>query len=426
MKKVLIITYYWKPAGGPGVQRWLKFAKYLRDFGIEPIIYTPENPTYPLIDEAIADDLPADLQVIKQPIWEPYGLASLFSKKKTQKISAGIIPRKKVSVLEKLMLWIRGNLFIPDARKFWVKPSVKYLAAYIREQDIETIITTSPPHSVHLIGYQLKKQLPYLQWISDFRDPWTTIGYYKDLRLTRWADARQHYWEKEVLQLSDKIITTSFKTQRDFQKLTDTPITVITNGYDLETTVTPPLSEKFLIAHIGSLLSDRNPKILWEVLAEMVCEVPYFADDFSLCFAGKVSEEIEEEIHNQGLTPYYTYKGYTSHQQAVQLQKSSQVLLLIEIDSEDTQGIIAGKLFEYIVSERPIIAIGPKDWDVTPILTETQTGTFVGYEDKPLLKQQLEAYYQQFKAGTLSTTPQGIERYSRKALTEQLARLINN
>jgi glycosyltransferase, family 1 len=426
MKKVLIITYYWKPAGGPGVQRWLKFAKYLRDFGIEPIIYTPENPTYPLIDEAIADDLPADLQVIKQPIWEPYGLASLFSKKKTQKISAGIIPRKKVSVLEKLMLWIRGNLFIPDARKFWVKPSVKYLAAYIREQDIETIITTSPPHSVHLIGYQLKKQLPYLQWISDFRDPWTTIGYYKDLRLTRWADARQHYWEKEVLQLSDKIITTSFKTQRDFQKLTDTPITVITNGYDLETTVTPPLSEKFLIAHIGSLLSDRNPKILWEVLAEMVCEVPYFADDFSLCFAGKVSEEIEEEIHNQGLTPYYTYKGYISHQQAVQLQKSSQVLLLIEIDSEDTQGIIAGKLFEYIVSERPIIAIGPKDWDVTPILTETQTGTFVGYEDKPLLKQQLEAYYQQFKAGTLSTTPQGIERYSRKALTEQLARLINN
>ena len=194
MKKVLIITYYWKPAGGPGVQRWLKFAKYLRNFGIEPIIYTPENPTYPLIDEAIADDLPADLQVIKQPIWEPYGLASLFSKKKTQKISAGIIPRKKVSVLEKLMLWIRGNLFIPDARKFWVKPSVKYLAAYIREQDIETIITTSPPHSVHLIGYQLKKQLPHLQWISDFRDPWTTIGYYKDLQLTRWADARQHYW----------------------------------------------------------------------------------------------------------------------------------------------------------------------------------------------------------------------------------------
>ena len=424
MKKVLIITYYWKPAGGPGVQRWLKFAKYLRDFGIEPIIYTPENPTYPLIDEAIADDLPADLQIIKQPIWEPYGLASLFSKKKTQKISAGIIPRKKVSVLEKLMLWIRGNLFIPDARKFWISPSVKYLKKFIAENSIETIITTSPPHSVHLIGYQLKKIFPHLKWISDFRDPWTTIGYYKDLRLTNWADKRQHFWEKEVLQHSDLVITTSFKTQKDFQQLTNTPIQVITNGYDQETTIAPPLSEKFLIAHIGSLLSDRNPKILWEVLAEMVREVPHFAEDFSLCFAGKVSEEIEEEIYNQGLTPYYTYKGYISHQQAVQLQKSSQVLLLIEIDSEDTQGIIAGKLFEYIVSARPIIAIGPKDWDVTPILTETQTGSFVSYTDKAALKAQLLSYYHLYRLGTLKASPKNVAKYSRKALTEQLVKLL--
>ena len=424
MKKVLIITYYWKPAGGPGVQRWLKFAKYLRDFGIEPIIYTPENPTYPLIDEAIADDLPADLQIIKQPIWEPYGLASLFSKKKTQKISAGIIPRKKVSVLEKLMLWIRGNLFIPDARKFWISPSVKYLKKFIAENSIETIITTSPPHSVHLIGYQLKKIFPHLKWISDFRDPWTTIGYYKDLRLTNWADKRQHFWEKEVLQHSDLVITTSFKTQKDFQQLTNTPIQVITNGYDQETTIAPPLSEKFLIAHIGSLLSDRNPKILWEVLAEMVREVPHFAEDFSLCFAGKVSEEIEEEIYNQGLTPYYTYKGYISHQQAVQLQKSSQVLLLIEIDSEDTQGIIAGKLFEYIVSGRPIIAIGPKDWDVTPILTETQTGSFVSYTDKAALKAQLLSYYHLYRLGTLKASPKNVAKYSRKALTEQLVKLL--
>ena len=424
MKKVLIITYYWKPAGGPGVQRWLKFAKYLRDFGIEPIIYTPENPTYPLIDEAIADDLPADLQVIKQPIWEPYGLASLFSKKKTQKISAGIIPRKKVSVLEKLMLWIRGNLFIPDARKFWVKPSVKYLAAYIREQHIETIITTSPPHSVHLIGYQLKKQLPYLQWISDFRDPWTTIGYYKDLRLTRWADARQHYWEKEVLQHSDLVITTSFKTQKDFQQLTNTPIQVITNGYDQETTIAPPLSPKFLISHIGSLLSDRNPKILWEVLSELVEEEPHFAEDFQLCFAGKVSEDIEEELYAHKLKSYYFYKGYLSHQEAIILQKQSQVLLLIEIDSEDTQGIIAGKLFEYMVSGRPILAIGPKDWDVSPILAETQTGSFVSYTDKAALKAQLLSYYHLYRLGTLKASPKNVVKYSRKALTEQLVKLL--
>lgn len=424
MKKVLIITYYWKPAGGPGVQRWLKFVKYLRAFGIEPIVYVPENPTYPIIDNQIGNDLPTDIQVIKQPIWEPYGLASLFSKNKTQKISAGIMPRKKVSWLDKLLLWVRGNLFIPDARKFWVKPSVKYLKKFITENQIDTIITTSPPHSVHLIGYQLKKQLPKLKWISDFRDPWTTIGYYKDLRLTKWADARQHYWEKEVLQKSDIVITTSFKTRQDFKKLTNTPIEMITNGYDEETSITPPLSKNFLISHIGSLLSDRNPKILWKVLAELVQEEPHFANDFSLCFAGKISEDIEEDLRNYGLLPYYTYKGYIAHKEAVMLQKQSQVLLLIEIDSEETQSIIAGKLFEYMVSGRPILAIGPQNWDVTPILTETHTGTFVGYSDKAAMKAQLVAYYRAYRAGNLQTNPKHIEKYNRVALTERLAKLL--
>lgn len=424
MTKVLIITYYWSPAGGPGVQRWLKFVKYLREFDVEPIIYVPENPTYPILDNEIGNDLPHDLQIIKQPIWEPYFLASFFSKKKTQKISSGIIPRKKVSFLDKLMLWIRGNLFIPDARRFWVSPSVKYLKKFIAENSIETIITTSPPHSVHLIGYQLKKIFPHLKWISDFRDPWTTIGYYKDLRLTNWADKRQHFWEKEVLQHSDLVITTSFKTQKDFQQLTNTPIQVITNGYDQETTIAPPLSPKFLISHIGSLLSDRNPKILWEVLSELVEEEPHFAEDFQLCFAGKVSEDIEEELYAHKLKPYYFYKGYLSHQEAIILQKQSQVLLLIEIDSEDTQGIIAGKLFEYMVSGRPILAIGPKDWDVSPILAETQTGSFVSYTDKAALKAQLLSYYHLYRLGTLKASPKNVAKYSRKALTEQLVKLL--
>ena len=155
MKKVLIITYYWPPAGGPGVQRWVKFVKYLRDFGIDPIIYTPENPTYPILDPHIATDIPEDLTLLKTKIFEPYALASLFSREKTQKISAGIIPTRKPSLLDKLLLWIRGNLFIPDARVLWVRPSVKYLSEYLTEHPIDTIITTAPPHSLHLIGLRL-------------------------------------------------------------------------------------------------------------------------------------------------------------------------------------------------------------------------------------------------------------------------------
>ena len=183
-QKVLIITYYWPPAGGPGVQRWLKFVKYLPDFGVQPIVYIPENPTYPIIDEGLVSEVSDKAIILKKPIFEPYGFASIFSKNKTKKISSGIIPnQRKQSFTEKLFLWIRGNVFIPDARVFWVKPSVKYLEKYILENQIDTIITSGPPHSLHLIGLGLKEKLD-LKWFADFRDPWTTISYHNKLKLS--------------------------------------------------------------------------------------------------------------------------------------------------------------------------------------------------------------------------------------------------
>lgn len=425
MQKVLIITYYWAPAGGPGVQRWLKFAKYLRHFGIEPVIYAPENPFYPITDPEIDKDLPEDITVVKQPIWEPYRLASLFSKKKTQSISAGMIPRKRVSLLEKLMLWVRGNLFIPDARKYWVKPSVKFLKRYIKENDIQTIITTSPPHSVHLIGYHLKRQCPELKWIADFRDPWTSIGYYKDLRLTRWADRQHHYWEREVLQKADAVIATSFTTGKDFQVLTDTPIYVITNGYDERPTQEVAPVEKFRVAHIGSLLSDRNPKLLWQAFAELIAEDRAFADDFELCLAGKISEDILADLTAAGLSEYVVNKGYLPHQEAIALQDSAQVLLLIEIDAPETRAIIAGKLFEYMASGRPIWAVGPESWDVTRILEETHTGVLMPYNDLNRMKKTVREAYENYKKGTIQRGDTDLSKYSREKLTGQLANVIN-
>ena len=198
MRKILVIAYYWPPAGGPGVQRWLKFVKYLPDFGIEPIVYVPENPSYPLMDEKLIDEVPSSIKILKQPIKEPYGWASLLSKKKTKTISSGIIKEKDPSIIEKVLLWIRGNLFIPDARKFWVKPSISFLAKVIADEGIETIVTTGPPHSLHLIGLGLKKKYN-IQWIVDFRDPWTSIGYHKNLRLTESSKAKHKALEKGVL-----------------------------------------------------------------------------------------------------------------------------------------------------------------------------------------------------------------------------------
>ena len=423
-KKVLIITYYFPPAGGPGVQRWLKFVKYLPDFGIQPIVYIPENPTYPIIDEGLVDEISDKAILIKRPIFEPYALASVFSKNKTKKISSGIIPsNKKQTILEKLFLWIRGNLFIPDARALWVNPSVKYLEKYILDNKIDTIITSGPPHSLHLIGLKLKAKLD-LRWIADFRDPWTTIGYHKALKLSAYAEKIHKNLESKVLNTADVAVVTSSTTKKEFQSITTKPIEVITNGYDVEKIEKQPLDKKFSLAHIGSLLSERNPILLWQSLSELVKEIPNFAQHFELKLIGTVSQEVLETIHSYNLDAFVNYIGYVSHKEAILHQRKSQVLLLIEINSMDTISIIPGKLFEYMVSERPIIAIGPHGSDFAEIITNTNSGVFFDYSQKDKLKSVILEYYNRFLEGKLQSNAIGLQHYSRKNLTEQLSKLI--
>lgn len=424
-KKLLIITYYWPPAGGPGVQRWLKFVKYLPDFDVQPIVYVPENPTYPIVDVQLEKEISDKAIILKNPIFEPYQLASFLSKNKTKKISSGIIPnQKKQSFLEKVMLWVRGNLFIPDARVFWVKPSVAYLEKYIRENKIDTIVTSGPPHSLHLIGLELKQKLD-LKWLADFRDPWTTIGYHKSLRLSHYAAKKHKQLEYQVLNSADTIIVTSKTTKSEFQAITSKPIEVITNGFDVEKVEKQTSDSKFSLAHIGSFLSERNPKILWESLKELLQEIPDFKSHLEIKLIGAVSQEVLETIGQFGLNLYLNNLGYVSHVDAVAHQRKSQVLLLIEINSEETKSILPGKLFEYMVSERPIIAIGPKDSDFAEIITNTNTGVFFEYSEKVKLKQTIREYYIQFLEGKLQSNGVGLQQYSRKNLTKQLVDLIS-
>ena len=423
-KKALIITYYWPPAGGPGVQRWLKFVKYLPDYNIQPIVYCPKNPSYPIIDESLTKELPKDIVILKQPIKEPYKLARLFSKKAASTISSGVIPKeKKQSVIEKVMLFVRGNFFIPDARKNWVKPSVDFLTDYIQKENIETIITTGPPHSLHLIGLQLKQKLD-VRWIADFRDPWTTIGYHKKLKLTKASQLKHQDLELKVLNSADQLIVTSENTKREFEFKTNQPITVITNGYDTTISEKPKKDSKFTIAHIGSLLSERNPKHLWEALSELINENEAFNADFELKLIGVVSDDVLQEIYSHNLKDYTNVVGYVSHDDAIKAQMQSQVLLLIEIDSEDTKAIIPGKLFEYMISNTPILAIGPKDSDVERIIKSTNTGAYFFYEANNTLKSQILAYFNAYKENSLVTQPIGLKPYSRKELTKTLSELI--
>ncbi|MDX6188296.1 glycosyltransferase family 4 protein [Flavobacterium sp. Fl-318] len=424
-KKLLIITYYFPPAGGPGVQRWLKFVKYLPDFNVQPIVYVPENPTYPIVDEALVNEVSDQVIVLKNKIMEPYQLAALFSKNKTKKISSGIFPqKKKQTFLDKLFLWVRGNLFIPDARVLWVKPSVSYLEKYIKENNIDTIVTSGPPHSLHLIGLELKEKLN-VKWFADFRDPWTTIGYHKALRLSAYAAKKHKKLEHKVLNSADTIIVTSKTTKTEFQAITSKPISVITNGYDIENVEKQTLDTKFTLAHIGSFLSDRNPRFLWESLIELLQEVPDFKTHLEIKLIGAVSQEVLDAIKEFNLEGYLNLLGYVSHHEAIAHQKKSQVLLLIEINSEDTRSIIPGKLFEYMVSNRPIIAIGPQGSDFADIIKETNTGVFFDYSEKAKLKSVILDFYNQYLEGKLQANGVGLQQYSRKNLTKQLAQLIS-
>lgn len=425
MKRALIVTYYWPPAGGPGVQRWLKFVKYFKEFGVEPIVYIPENPNYPLVDENFSAEIPSNVEIIKHPIKEPYRFAKFFSKKKTKQMSSGIIPKKDSTAIEKLMLYVRGNFFIPDARVGWVKPSVKYLSDYLENNDVDVVITTGPPHSLHLIGMQIKKELN-VKWIADFRDPWTTIHYHKSLRLNKTSEKKHKALEAAVLNTADVVTVTSPTTKKEFEKITNKAIEVITNGFDITEEVNYNRDLKFSISHIGSLLSERNPKNLWYILAEICKKNTSFKKDLELKFAGAVSDEVKESLSEFNLDENSKFLGYVSHSEALKLQNESQVLLLVEINSAETRAIIPGKLFEYLAAKRPIIALGPNKSDIEAIVDETKSGRFFDYSEDKELKNEILRLYEQYKTGDLQVASEGVDRFSRRQLTKQMSALIKD
>ncbi len=421
-KKVLIVTYYWPPAGGPGVQRWLYFTKYLSHFDIKPVVFIPKNPDYPIVDESLSSELGKEVEVITYPIVEPYALAKRLGKKNASAMSKGILPNEdEQTKMQKAMLWVRGNCFVPDARVLWVKPALSFLNKYVGDNEIDTVITTGPPHSVHLIGLGLKKRFR-MHWLADFRDPWTTIGYHDKLKLGKRAEKKHLALEKEVLDKSDMLLVTSEGTAKHFRKKTRTPIKVITNGYEPITDHRKiVLDSKFTISHIGSLLSDRNPKILWEVLGELVKEEKKFAKSFQLQLAGVVSDTVIDAIEYHGLGDFLDNKGYVSHQEALNLQQTTQLLLLIEIDSEETKQIIPGKIFEYLRASRPVIALAPEGSEVSNIIKETASGDTFNYTAKEALKTHIYNCFRLFEKKSLKTENVSINKYTRKSLTEQLS-----
>jgi glycosyltransferase involved in cell wall biosynthesis len=429
MKRLLIITYYWPPSGGSGVQRWLKFVKYLRQSGWEPVIYTPENPELPEADASLEKDIPEGVEIIRRPIWEPYLIYKrLAGLKKSDKLGAGFVnTKKKPGKLKGLSLWIRGNFLIPDPRCFWIKPSVAFLSQYLTDHPVDAIVSTGPPHSMHRIALHLHRKTG-TPWLADFRDPWTNIDFYKELQLTAVANKIHHRMELDVLKEASRITVIGPYMATDFKRLLDRSYEVITNGFDPDDTGQPVAVQpegKFSIAHIGTMAASRNPVSLWKALQQLSLELPGFKEDLEIRLAGNIDVVILENIHTCGLDGCLNKIAYLPHDEVVNLQKDTAVLLLQINNTPNARMILPGKFFEYMASGRPILCIGPEDGDSATIIQETGCGLTAGFEDTALICEHLKSLYSAYKKKELVVSPKEINRFSRPELTKSLAVLLN-
>ena len=429
MKKVLIITYYWPPAGGGGVQRWVKFAKYFKDFGWEPIIYTVSDGDYPIIDESLQNEIPADIKVIRTPIWEPYDLyKKLTGQKKESKIDANFLSEgKKLGWKEKIGVWIRGNFFIPDARCFWIKPSVKYLTDYLQKNNVDAVITTGPPHSCHLIGLGIKQKLN-LPWIVDYRDQWTQIDFYDELNLTWFADRRHKVLEKKVLDSCDVISVVGKTMGEDLKQISDNRTVVITNGFDEsdKAAINVSLDDKFSITYIGTMNNARDPKVLWKALKLLKEEKHPLIDDVEVKLVGKPEALVKKSIDENNINELVNFVGYVKHAEALKIQNQSQVLLLVINHTWNNKSILTGKIFEYLASNRPILCIGPKDGDAADIIGKAGSGIVVEYDEVEPIKEQLKQWHKNYLQKKLSASSENILQYSRRELTRKMAEILSS
>ena len=431
MKKVLIILFYWPPSGGSSVQRWLHFTNYLPGNGWEPVVYAPDNPQYPETDPTLESRIAPGMQVLKNPIFEPYNLYRKFAGiRKEKNLGAGMTIGEKQGAISRmknnLSIWIRGNFFIPDARMFWIRPSVRYLETFLRKEKVDAIVTTGPPHSLHLVGYHLKKSTG-LPWLADFRDPWTNIDFYAELKLTRLADKYHHRLEKKVLQKADKVIVVGEQMRKEFTEKGARDVSVISNGYDevdLPKEKVAP-DEKFSLLHIGTFSRTRNSEALWKALSDLVTDDKDFATDLEIKLVGKVDFSVFQRIREHGLEKHLNHIDYLTHPEAMRSVHSARVLLLLINNTKNSRGILTGKFFEYLTSGRPILLVGPKDGDAAGILEETRSGQAAGFEDAEAIKDIISTYYRRFKENDLRAEGTGIEEYSRKRLTTKLAEQLD-
>ena len=399
----------------------MKFVKYLPEYNIKPILYIPENPNYPIYDYSLNDEVSEKLEIIKNPITEISNIIS--NSKSLNLIRSGNIPNpKEQSLFQRLLFFIRGNLFIPDMKILWKNKSIDFIENYLSKTKIDVVITTGPPHSLHLIGYELNKRLN-IKWISDFRDPWVNLNYLNRFHLLPSVKRRHKQLRDKVLINSNSVIVTSEKLKKLYKEIAPN-IFKITNGYDYEYS-TVNIDSKFSISHIGSLYPERNPKYLWDIIDEICINNEEFRSNLQINFIGNTSEKIIKYLSNKTFKSCVKFFDYVDYKRAIEFMCSSQILLMVEVNDNDSSYAIPGKLFDYLNSKRPIIAIGPDKSEVNQILYDTNAGKFFNYNESINLKLHIENLYNQYEMGSISYDAKNISIYRRKNLTEELSKIIN-
>ena len=414
------------------MQRWLKFVKYLPSYQWEPHVFTPENPSFAVRDPSLEKDIPIEAEVMRLPIWEPYELffkmSSLLGSKNNSTPTA-LAPSKKKSVFQRLSTWVRGNLFIPDPRIFWVRPAVKFLSDYIRDNGITVMVTTGPPHSMHLIGLRLKKKYPHLRWVADFRDPWTEWGMWDTLMVSPTVRAIHKKMESRVLAQADEIITITPFYVRRFEQLSGKRVRLLTNGYDEDDFrgIVYRRDDKFIIRHVGLINEKCDPRPFMRALQLELKEHPAFAEALRLEFIGEVHPDFRDFVGaNPDLTRVTVFTGNVPHDALIPLYGSSSLLLLILTGYKDAEGFLPGKLFEYFASGLPVLGVGPAEGDAARLLKETDSGVMIETADTDGIRQALRnafAKWQKSPLQQINTNP--VRRFSRKHITGELADILS-
>jgi glycosyltransferase involved in cell wall biosynthesis len=428
MKKVLIVTYYWPPSGGGGVQRWLKFAKYLPEYGWKPVVLTPSNPDFQHQDPSLLEEVPAEVKLYTEKIWEPYALFRLLSGRGIAgSYQQGIVLEKeKRSFIERIFAWIRGNIFVPDPRVFWVRPALRRIRQIVRDESIDALVTTGPPHSMHLIGLQAKK-VHGLPWIADLRDPWSDWDMLEKLHITSRTLRRHRLLETQVFTHADLVLTVSNRWASDFRKAGAKWVEVITNGYDHENfSATKQYSpEKFRISHIGLLNEFRAIPLFWKTLTDLCRENETLYNNLEILLAGMVSQKLLQSLRDDRvLGPKITYHRYIPHTDLQRTYQSSAALLLVLNDSKNAAGHIPGKLFEYLAARRPVIAIGPPEGDAAEIVNAHNPFPIQAPGSADGIRHSILSAFELFMHNDYRVHSD-IDMYSRKNLSTVLAGLLN-